>query len=117
MEASHESSPLHKVFDWDDSSAGNKYRLFQARLIINNIRVEIMGNETSAFINAVVKVDKIPMRGYISTTKALKKKDVMRQIVAIATREIEYWQRKYEAYEALQKVINTTELNKLKGGE
>ena len=33
--AKDKKSELHKCFDWDDKSAANKYRLQQARQIIN----------------------------------------------------------------------------------
>ena len=37
--ARDDSSELHKCFDWDDSSAAEKYRLHQARLVINHLIV------------------------------------------------------------------------------
>ena len=36
-----ESSPLHKRFEWDDSVAGEKYRIEQARRLIVSYRIEI----------------------------------------------------------------------------
>ena len=39
--ASAPDSPLHPLFDWDDTSAGAKYRLIQARNLIRRIRVEV----------------------------------------------------------------------------
>lgn len=32
-------SPLHDLFDWDDSSAAQKYRLDQARTLIRSVKV------------------------------------------------------------------------------
>jgi len=35
------SSPLHPYFDWDDSSAAEKYRLDQARALIRSVQTEV----------------------------------------------------------------------------
>jgi len=41
-EAKNEDSPLHPMFEWDDSRAAENYRLQQARTLLNNIRVTII---------------------------------------------------------------------------
>lgn len=40
--AKDENSVLHGMFEWDDSLAAEKYRLSQARTIINNIEVRVV---------------------------------------------------------------------------
>lgn len=45
-DARSETSPLHPYFTWDDSEAANQYRLDQARLLIRNVRVEVMTSTT-----------------------------------------------------------------------
>jgi len=35
------NSPLHPHFDWDDSSAAEKYRLDQARTLIRSVQTEV----------------------------------------------------------------------------
>lgn len=42
--ASPEDSILHVLFEWDDSEAAKQYRLQQARTILNNIEVQIIGD-------------------------------------------------------------------------
>ncbi len=37
-DAKSRQSPLHDLFEWDDSTAAGKYRLWQARVIVNSIR-------------------------------------------------------------------------------
>jgi hypothetical protein len=39
--AKSKSSPLHSCFDWDDSVAGHKWRLEQARTLIRTVKVQI----------------------------------------------------------------------------
>ena len=43
--AKDETTTLNKMFEWDDSVAGEKYRLEQARKIINNIQVEYIKDD------------------------------------------------------------------------
>lgn len=38
-EARPEGSPIHAAFEWDDSAAGEKYRVHQARNLIRAVRV------------------------------------------------------------------------------
>ena len=45
LDASRKPTALfHKLFDWDDSTAAEKYRLTQARTILNNIEVRTTSN-------------------------------------------------------------------------
>ena len=39
--------PLYSFFEWDDEVASNKYRLIQARELINSIVVQIMDEENN----------------------------------------------------------------------
>jgi len=43
--ARDEKTELHKCFDWDDSSAAEKYRLFQARLVMTQMVVPVREEE------------------------------------------------------------------------
>lgn len=42
------SSPIHKMFEWDNRVAGEEYRLEQARLYLRCIRVKIIGDKSEA---------------------------------------------------------------------
>lgn len=41
-EARRRSSPLHRYFEWDDTTAAEKYRLEQASLILRSITVAVV---------------------------------------------------------------------------
>lgn len=43
-EASDKSSPLHSYFEWDDEKAGHRWRVQQARILLNNIQVKVVSN-------------------------------------------------------------------------
>ena len=44
-EANKKSNPLHALFEWDDKEAGHLFRLQQARMIINEVKVIIESKE------------------------------------------------------------------------
>ena len=51
-------SPLHKLFEWDDNRAAEKYRMAQARTLVNNIEVKIIsdGEERSIPVYEIVNI-------------------------------------------------------------
>lgn len=51
-EARKRASPLHKLFEWDDSAAAEQFRLVQARVMISSLRVEIV--DVAGKVNHVV---------------------------------------------------------------
>ena len=38
--ATNADSPLHKVFEWDDSTAAHAHRVWQARKLIKSVKIE-----------------------------------------------------------------------------
>jgi len=50
-EAKKRKSPLHAIFEWDDTKAAENYRLQQARILLNNIQVTIITDNESKNIS------------------------------------------------------------------
>jgi hypothetical protein len=61
-------SPLNSWFDWDDSSAAEKYRLAQARRLILHCSLKIIRNEVSVTSIIYVRDPDLPpnVQGYAS---------------------------------------------------
>lgn len=70
-EAKSESHPMHNDFEWDDTVAGHKYRLDQAREIIRTVRVTIIkGKKRVTSVAYVRDPDCKPNeQGYVSVAK------------------------------------------------
>lgn len=49
-------SPIHRYFDWDDTSAAEKYRLHQARNLVNSIQIEFIGRTSTHVTKAYISV-------------------------------------------------------------
>lgn len=101
-ESRPEDAVLHKLFDWDDASAAEKYRLTQARFIIRNIQhTEETGNG-----NVVVRTYHNTDHGY-KPTQVIMQDAYMREILLrTALKELEEFRAKYHHLAALAVVFD-----------
>lgn len=103
-------SPLHDWFEWDDSEAAERYRLWQARKLI---AVHVVVSEAP-------KVD--PVRAFVSLSTDRKGEggyrvmadvqsdEAMRKVLLQdAIRDLELMQRKYRAIRELDRVFAEAE--------
>ncbi len=113
-EAKDEDSPLHSVFEWDDSVAADEYRKQQARTLIRSIVVE---KENSPSVKRFVHVrlkDSESFKGesaYMATETALADPDYSVQVLGTAKKELSSVRAKYQALKELAGVIK--EINKV----
>ena len=107
--ARDESSPIHNKFEWDDTTAAQEYRIWQARQLIT-IKFTINGGETQEFFNVRVDINNVPVQGYFTKEKVLSDKKMYAQVLKDAVDEIVYWQKKYKSIEELEGVIDEERL-------
>lgn len=95
------NAPLHDLFEWDDKVAAEKYRYVQAQEIIRSIVVRQVDKPitTRAFSS-------ISSKQYVSTAKALSKKDTRRILLRNAMNELKAFKNKYQNLKELDVVIN-----------
>jgi hypothetical protein len=103
--ASKKSSSLYKFFDWDDSSAGEKWRLEQARGLINEIKIVVEDKEVYAFENVNVaindaefpndKISKFGSREYKTIVEIMSNEDYRNQLIHRALTEATYWKERH----------------------
>lgn len=113
-EARNPESVLHESFEWDDTSAGEKYRLMQARVILNTVKVEYNGEKREAFYNTTVTIGGETMRGYFTLERMLTDEEVRKQVLLDAIHDLESAQEKYKSLQELRGVINTKKLERVK---
>lgn len=119
-EASKKSSPLHDLFEWNNSEAAHLYRLQQARIVINEVKVIIESKEYYAFENVHIAIPNviggssesldeppITQRVYKPIVEILNDKDLREQIINSALRQHEYWERQNEKYSELTPIIKS----------
>jgi len=116
-EARSPRNPLHEVFDWDDNSAAEKYRLEQARHLINHLVVEVRYDHTKkeqkAFFNVTDRINEDDSeRVYVNFERVLSDPEKREQVVGNALKELYYWKEKYNDYKEFGKIFMAIELTK-----
>lgn len=104
--AENNESPIHELFEWDDSTAAFNYRLAQARTIINNLEITVISSNNSEIIVPVFEITKdesVPGRKYkhIDVLTA----DDRDYIVQTTIRHIKQLQTKLLAYNDFDSVV------------
>lgn len=107
--ARDEESELHKCFDWNDSTAAEKYRLYQARMVINHLIVikrddEDEENEPIQF-RVMLKNDKSVDSGYKQTIVMVKDEDEYRKMLEQAYEELRAFKKKYQCLSELSNIL------------
>lgn len=102
-ESRSEGAILHPLFEWQEDLAAEKYRLTQARSIINNIHVKVIkdGNTSSIPVYEIVTVNN--ERGYKSI-QVMTQSDVD-QVKRATLRDLASIKAKLAAYENFNQTI------------
>ena len=81
--ASHPTSPLHDLFEWDNKQAGHKYRLGQARAIIRSMTVKVTVESRKVSTVAFVRDPAVDAKtqGYVSVGKIRTDEDAARDVL------------------------------------
>ena len=104
-----EDSPLHNMFEWDDTIAANKYRISQASYYIRTlIKTEITEDEQPKSFRAYVNINSNPLSAgvYENTPKALSKEETRKLVLNNALKELVSFQKKYNTLSELAVVFS-----------
>lgn len=100
---------LHKCFDWDDSSAAEKYRLQQARQVINHLivikRDEEDEEKEPIQFRVMMKNDRTHDSGYKQTIVMVKDEDEYQKLLAQAYSELHSFKQKYSCLSELAEIL------------
>ena len=104
--AKKKTNPLHELFIWDDTKAAMMYRLQQARVLINEVKIIIEHKEYFAFENVKVQVDELTaQRVYMERSEILSDALMREQIIRQAYQALKYWENKYKDYQVFSPVF------------
>lgn len=99
-EAKKKNNPLHDLFQWDNTKAGEQWRLQQARVFINEIKIVIDTKEYYAFENVNINIGHdSKSKQYFGRADILKNVDMRQQIITSAYNQLIYWKTKFEQYQ------------------
>ena len=97
--ATPEDSPLHNVFEWDDSKAAHSYRLQQAAVLICNLSCEVDPEEDEKkpiTVRAFVDVSENIRGQFVNVTSAFKNVDTREIVLKRALAELKAFEDKYK---------------------
>jgi hypothetical protein len=105
-DAQHDNSPLHALFEWDDTEAARQHRLSQARTIIGAVVVKFEEAPEAQPIRAFVNVRQDDRKQvYTSVSAALEDPVLRAQVLNDALKELRRLQQKYADLEELAGVF------------
>lgn len=113
-----EASVMHKLFEWNDSIAGEKWRQQQAKTMLSCLHIVVEQSTPDkeferftvrAYVNS--ETDDSRTKGaYISVTDALQQNAPTREtIISNARRELSEFKKKYSTYTEFADVIAAIE--------
>lgn len=111
--AKDKKSLLHDFFDWDNSSAAEKWRLHEARHVVNEIKIIVDQKSLYNYENVKVTIlspetgELIQERQYKSHVDIMNSEDFRKQMITTALNHITYWEDKYKHYKELQPIFNS----------
>lgn len=104
-DAENSTSPYHKFFEWDDKKAGPKFRLEQARELLQNLKViytDGEGNEVSVRkyirVRLSTPAEHELRSGYTPRVKVLKTAYLRGQVVEMAKTMLESFKRRFRMF-------------------
>lgn len=97
-------SPIHGALEWEDAVAAEHHRLQQARTLLNGLQVVRVSIERSPEVTTKAMFRVRPdngKAGYVSSDRIIADRELRKQVVASARRELESYVRKYSGVIAL----------------
>ena len=97
-------SKLHKAFEWDDSVAAQKHRLWQAGMLIRSVCVTVVNGEPSEPVRAFVVISN-GEDSYVNVVDAMADPAMRAQVLARAESEFLAWKSRYEHLEEFSELV------------
>lgn len=91
------NSPLHRFFDWDDSSAAEKYRIEQAKYLVRSVKVVVVGPSGATESRAFFSVQTDDGHAYRDAATVFTDESLVAQLVAGAKRDADAWRKRHAA--------------------
>lgn len=101
--AKNAKTELHKCFEWDDSVAGEKYRLIQARQIIQHFVIVTSEKEDTPRIRSYQITT--TTNKYEPTKVFLQKPDEYTALLERAKNELEAFKQRYKMLSELEEIF------------
>lgn len=111
------SSPLHQCFTWDDTKAGEQWRLLEARKLIKDVTVTYsIGKDKQVTVSRFVSLasDRVGGNGFRDMNRVLSERDTRSELLKTALEELERLKNKYSMLQELANVFAAVDKTMLK---
>ena len=104
--ARDEDTELHKCFEWKDRIAAEKYRLSQARSVMQNIITVVTYKDDedadrNVRVRAIVSTNKYETK-YETITRSIENPESFARLQAAMLRDIQIFKQRYQNYASLR---------------
>lgn len=106
--AKPKSSPLHDMFEWDNSAAAEQWRLQQARQIINvvvTVDPNISGNKKLRAFVSISRDRNETGGGYRSMVEVISDAEMRKELLKEAMQSLSHWEQKYQDLAELKPIM------------
>ena len=103
-EAKKKRHPLHNHFDWDDTTAGKRWRVHQANMLIAQAKVTVVDHEETR-VHAFVSVKTEEGRQFVYTADAMGDNRLLLQIFDQLNTRIENIQEQLASMDLLKGAV------------
>lgn len=104
----YEDSELHKCFDWDDSTAAEKWRIHTARQICCSLKVVVTQDKKEPISYRVIQHDN-EGKAYKPVTLTVRNDDEYSKLLKQAKAELAAFHKRYKSIVELESVIDEIE--------
>lgn len=104
--ARSEKSPIHSLFEWDDTKAAEQYRLKQAAQLICNLTVEIETDDKPIECRAYMDVSEAKVGSFINVQSAFQSEESRDVVLRRALNELSAFKAKYKNLMELKDVFD-----------
>lgn len=101
--ARDETTELHKCFDWNDTTAAEKWRMHQARKVVCSLVIREQTETPKPEVRVFYKTDNDT--GYKPTVLIMQDKDEYQKLLARALAELSSFKAKYQTLAELEGVF------------
>ena len=101
----NEESELHKCFDWNDTTAAEKWRIHTARQICCSLKVVVTQENKEPVAYRLIQTDK-EEKAYKPVTFTVRNDDEYSRLLKQAKEELAAFKKRYKSIVELESVIN-----------
>ena len=112
FEAQKTESKLHPYFEWKDGEAAEKWRLHQARLLVDHVEVVYIGGEIEESHPQYINIQNVneddknsPERAYVDSVTVGNNEFLRQQALKSALQQLIHWKEKYKWLNELNTIV------------